>query len=102
MALKSPGACLGETTVGERGFIIVAVLWMLAALALLASTYAIYIASTSAASHVVDDRVQAQASILAGVELAAAQLVAAPEPSRPLSGAFGLRLGRSRIGVSYQ
>jgi general secretion pathway protein K len=86
----------------ERGFIIVAVLWMVAALATLASAYAIYVANAAAASHVADDRLQAQASMLAGVELVAGQLLAGPPAQRPSSGAFALRLGRSKVAVSYQ
>lgn len=86
----------------QRGFIIVAVLWMLAALATLASVYAIYVANTAAASHVSDDRLQAEASMRAGVELAAAKLTTGPAATRPTSGAFALRLGRSRIAVAFQ
>src|SRR5579859_4095968 len=70
----------------ERGFIIVAVLWMLAALAALASVYSIYASNTAMASHVEDDRLQAEASLKAGVELAAAQL-SAGQPAAQLPGA---------------
>jgi general secretion pathway protein K len=86
----------------QRGFIIVAVLWMLAALATLASIYSVYASNSAAASHGTDDRLQTEASMLAGVELVTAQLTGAPEASRPSLGAFALRLGRSKISVSYQ
>jgi general secretion pathway protein K len=102
MAPMSPPA--GSTTPAgpQRGFIIVAVLWMLAALAILASVYAVYASNAAAASHVADDRLQTQASVLAGVELVAAQLTAASEATRPSFGDFALGLGRSKITVSYQ
>jgi general secretion pathway protein K len=65
----------------QRGFIIVAVLWMLAALATLASIYSVYASNSAAASHGTDDRLQTEASMLAGVELVTAQLTGAPEAS---------------------
>ncbi|MEA2938200.1 MAG: ral secretion pathway protein, partial [Alphaproteobacteria bacterium] len=41
------------------GFIVVAVLWILAALATLASIYAVYVSNTAAAASVNDDRIRA-------------------------------------------
>src|SRR5438552_5596490 len=58
------------------GFIVVAVLWILAALATLASIYASYVASTVIASRVNDERIQTHALVSAAVELAAYQLTA--------------------------
>ncbi len=52
----------------QGGFVIVAVLWILAALATLASACSVYVANSAAASHVTDDRLQAEASIEACVE----------------------------------
>jgi general secretion pathway protein K len=46
----------------ESGFFLVAVLWILAALATLASIYSSYTVNTAAGSRVADDRVQAEAS----------------------------------------
>jgi general secretion pathway protein K len=85
-----------------RGFILIAVLWIIAALATLASIYSIYAIRTAAASHVADDRLQAEASIRAGVELAAFQLLAAPEQTRPTHGALEARIGRTKIAVRYR
>jgi general secretion pathway protein K len=84
------------------GFILVAVLWIIAALATLASIYSIYAVNTAAASHVADDRLQAEASIRAGVELAAFQLLAAAEQARPTHGALEARVGRTKIAVRYR
>lgn len=84
------------------GFILIAVLWILAALATLAAIYSVYAINTAAASHVADDRAQSEASVRAGVELAAMQLLAAPERQRPSRGAFAVRLGRTKIAVRFR
>jgi general secretion pathway protein K len=91
-----------DAPAAESGFILVAVLWIVAALATLASVYSIYAATTAGASHVADDRLQADASIRAGVELAVFQLLAAPESARPTHGAFDARVGRTKVAVSYR
>ncbi len=86
----------------EDGFIIVAVLWILAALATLASVYALYVASTAAAAHVGGDRLRSEALVMAGVELTAYRLLGAKENERPTSGAFAFRLGQSEIAVEFR
>ena len=109
----------------ERGFILVAVLWILSALAVLSAVYSMYVSNAAVAAHVTDDGVNAEAAVRAGVELAAyeltaapessgsaqptaapgssgrTQLTAAPDSSRPAQGGFAFRLGRSRIKVSF-
>jgi len=87
---------------GEAGFVLVAVLWMLAALATLASIYSVYTTNTAVASHVFDDRLQAEASIRAGVELAAYRQLTVPEPERPPQGRFSLRVGRTAVSVAFR
>ncbi len=86
----------------ESGFVLVAVLWILAALATLASIYSVYAVNTVAASHVADDRVQAEASIRAGIEMAVFRQLAVPERVRRSHGAFDLRVGRTRVAVRFQ
>jgi general secretion pathway protein K len=86
----------------DSGFVLVAVLWILAALATLASIYSVYAVNTVNASHVADDRVQAEASIRAGVEMAVFQELAVPEPARPSHGALDLRVGRTRVAVAFR
>src|SRR5208282_5609900 len=56
-ALMGAGKSEGHA---DSGFVLVAVLWILAALATLASIYSVYAVNTVAASHVADDRVQAE------------------------------------------
>ena len=86
----------------DAGFALVAVLWMLAALATLASIYSVYTINTAVASHVFDDRMQAEASIHAGVELAALRQLTVSERERPSQGHFDLRVGRTNISVRFR
>jgi general secretion pathway protein K len=86
----------------DSGFVLVAVLWILAALATLASIYSAYAVKTVAGSHVADDRVQAEASIRAGIEMAVFRELVVAERARPSRGAFDLRVGRTRVAVRFQ
>lgn len=58
---------------GERGFIIVAVLWILGALAVLAAVFAVYVNQMLWASVDLNDRLQAEQLALGGLELAMLQ-----------------------------
>jgi general secretion pathway protein K len=91
-----------EQTSGEGGFIIVAVLWILAALAALISVYAIYVANAAVSLSVNDDRVQSEALMSAALELTAYQLTAGDQNARPAHGAFAFRMGRSNIAVEFR
>jgi general secretion pathway protein K len=86
----------------DSGFVLVAVLWILAALATLASIYSAYAVNTVNGSHVADDRVQAEASIRAGLEMTVFRQLAVPEKVRPSHGAFDLRVGRTRVAVDFR
>lgn len=67
-----------------RGFIVVAVLWILAALSALVLIYLTYVTNTAVVVAASTDRVQADALATAGVELAAYQLTAVRgTPVRP-------------------
>lgn len=86
---------------GDRGFIIVAVLWILAALATLSLVYSLYVreAAFNFVSH--DLRVQTEALAEAGVELAAYQIT--KEPNRPPpQGSFSFRQGNAAVAVSFR
>jgi general secretion pathway protein K len=91
-----------SATRAEAGFVLVAVLWILAALATLASIYSSYTVNTAAGSRVADDRVQAEASIRAGVEMAVFRQLALPEKARPARGGFDMRLGRTGVAVRFR
>ena len=86
----------------DSGFVLIAVLWILAALAILASIYSEYAVNTVNASHVADDRVQAEASIRAGLEMTVFRQLAVPEQVRPSHGAFDLRVGRTTVVVDFR
>src|SRR3954470_22452096 len=61
---------------GRDGFIIVAVLWILAALATLATIFSVYVINTATAFTVHDERLQAEGCARAAIELAVYQLTA--------------------------
>jgi general secretion pathway protein K len=95
-------ASSSSVTRAEAGFVLVAVLWILGALATLASIYSSYTINTAAASRVADDRVQAEASIRAGVEMAILRQLAVPMKARPARGGFDLRVGRTGVAVRFR
>ena len=85
----------------EGGFILVAVLWILAALAILASIYSVYADNVVFASHINDDRLNIRAAVSSAIELAAYRMNAAPDDHRPPRGSFALRLAHSTVGVTF-
>ncbi len=85
-----------------RGFIVVAVLWILAALSALVLIYLTYVTNTAVVVAASTDRIQADALVTAGVELAAYQLTAVKEDARPSSGTFNARLGAARVAVTFR
>jgi general secretion pathway protein K len=87
--------------VSEQGFVLVAALWLLAALAALATIFAIYLSNSARALALGDTALQAQALVAAGVELTAYQLQLAGEDARPAQGAFHTRLNGADLDVSF-
>jgi general secretion pathway protein K len=85
-----------------NGFIIVAVLWILAGLSALISIYAAYVVQAASAHAIYDDRFRAQALTSAAIELTAYQQLSTPEASRPTSGWFSFRLGAATVSVEYR
>jgi general secretion pathway protein K len=85
-----------------NGFIIVAVLWILAALATLVSVYAIYVRDTADQFTAHEDRLQSQALVSAAIELTAYQLTSTTAQSRPSHGAFNFRIGKADVSVTFQ
>lgn len=82
------------------GFIIVAVLWILAALATLATVIAVYVINTATAFAVHDERVQAEALTRAGIELSLYNIVRDAE--QPASrGAFAFRMGTANVATEF-
>jgi general secretion pathway protein K len=85
----------------EQGIVIVAVLWLLAALASLAMIFSAYLSSSARALAVNDTALRAQALISASVELSAYQLLLAGEQERPARGSFRTRLNGADLAVSF-
>jgi general secretion pathway protein K len=86
---------------GEGGFIIVAVLWILAGLAALAAIYSIYVANAAISMSVLADEVQVEALVSASLELTAYQLLASKREERPTRGQFVFRLGRANVNAEF-
>jgi general secretion pathway protein K len=85
-----------------RGFIVVAVLWILAALSALVLIYLTYVTNTAVVVAGSTERVQAEALETAGLELAAYQLTSVNEASRPTSGTFNARVGSGKVTVIFR
>lgn len=86
----------------RRGFIVVAVLWILAALSALVLIYLTYVTNTAVVVAGSTDQVQAEALETAAVELAVYQLAAVKGEVRPTSGTFDARVGAGKVSVTFQ
>src|SRR5215468_1533914 len=84
----------------QDGFIIVAVLWILAALATLASIIAVYVINAATASTIHDERLQAEGMARAAIELSVYQLRLDPQ-NAPSSGSFAFRLGNATVAANF-
>ena len=87
---------------GSDGFIIVAVLWILAALATLVSVYAIYVTNSAIAVAASGDATIADPLVSAGIELAAYQLLGQTDEKRPTIGQFTARVGTAQLTIVFQ
>ena len=85
-----------------RGFIVVAVLWILAALSALVLIYLSYVTNTAVVVAGATDRVQAEALQSAGLELAVYQLTSVNEATRPTSGTFNAKVGAGGVTVTFR
>ena len=93
----------GERRISTQssGFIIVAVLWIIAALATLAVIYAYYARETAVDFVAHDERLQAQALAISGIELATYQLTK-DSKARPLEGRFTFAQGNATVTVTFR
>ncbi|VIO78029.1 hypothetical protein CI1B_72130 [Bradyrhizobium ivorense] len=85
----------------SRGFVIVAVLWILLALSSLALIFSAYLSASARALAANDISLQTEALVSAGVELAAYQLALSDAKVRPTRGAFQFGLNDANIAVSF-
>jgi general secretion pathway protein K len=86
---------------GRDGFIIVAVLWILGALSVLASVYATYVISTAAGVRHYDETLQSEALVSAALELTAYRELSTSTKYRPTHGTFSFELGGAAVSVKY-
>jgi general secretion pathway protein K len=85
----------------ERGFIIVAVLWLLVALSTLAMVFSVYLSNSARALGVTDTGIVKDALLSASLELTAYQLLLTDEKSRPAQGSFRFRLDNAEVLVTF-
>src|SRR4051794_26292077 len=83
------------------GFIIVAILWILAALSALVSVYAVYVVDTAAGFVEHDDRLREEALVSAALEVTAYRQLTAQPQSRPSQGNFSFKFAGADIRVSF-
>jgi general secretion pathway protein K len=82
--------------------VIVAVLWILAALAALATIFSIYLSGSARALAVNDTALQAEALVSASLELTTYQLLLAGDKARPSHGTFPFRMDDANVVVSFK
>jgi general secretion pathway protein K len=87
---------------GSDGFILVAVLWMLLALAALVTVYAVYVTRSAFAVSANSDAIKAEPLLAAGVELAAYRLAGVKANDRPATGQLSARVAAARLAVAFQ
>jgi general secretion pathway protein K len=85
----------------ERGFVIIAVLWILVALSTLAMIFSVYLSNSARALGATDIGIQADALVSASLELAAYQLLLADEKDRPAQGSFRFRMDDAEVLVAF-
>jgi general secretion pathway protein K len=95
--MTDPCVCRSSS---QRGFVIVAVLWILVALSSLAMIFSVYLSVSAHALAVGDTALQSEALVSAGLELTAYQLALAGE-RRPSHGSFHFRMDEADVNVSF-
>jgi general secretion pathway protein K len=85
----------------ERGFVIVAVLWILVALSALATIFSAYLSNSARALAITDAGLQTEALVSASLELTTYQLLLAGEKARPALGSFRFRLDNADVLVTF-
>jgi general secretion pathway protein K len=86
----------------EQGFILVAVLWILAMMAALLLIYTNFVVNTGVSVASTTQRVQTDAAIRAAIELAAFQLGSKTDSNRPTHGQFETRLDDGPLRIAFR
>jgi general secretion pathway protein K len=84
----------------EAGFIIIAVLWILMALAALATIFSVYLSNSARALGATDISIERDALVSASLELTAYRLLSI-EKDRPSQGSFSFRLDNADALVTF-
>src|SRR5688500_15699377 len=85
----------------DSGFIVVAVLWILAALATLAMLFSMYVINTATAFALHDERLQAESLARAAIELSVYQVAVNPE-TPPSHGTFRFRIANADVNAEFK
>ena len=85
----------------QRGFIIIAVLWILVALSALATIFSLYLSNSARALGVTDIGVEVDALVSASLELTAYRLLSADEKAVPAQGSFQFRMDNAEALVTF-
>ena len=85
----------------ERGFAIVAVLWILVALSALAVIFSVYLSNSARALGATDIGVPTEALASASLELTAYQLLRVDDKERPAQGSFRFRMDNAEVFVTF-
>lgn len=90
-----------RTSGARDGFVLIAVLWILAALAGLVGAYVAYAVTMAQSSDFYLRRVTSDAAISGGLELAVYDLLQLDPKARPPEGVFDYLIGDARVQVRY-
>ena len=85
----------------EQGVVIVAVLWILMALSVLAMAFSMYLAASARSLALDDAALRTEALVSASVELSAYQLILAGDQQRPPRGSFHFRMDEADVLVTF-
>ena len=100
--IKASTPKIAARRTASDGFILVAVLWILGALSVLVSIYAVYLVNTASAFAAYENQIKADALVSAALELTAYQQQSASAQSRPTHGSFSFRLGQANVAVEFR
>jgi general secretion pathway protein K len=89
-------------TASERGFVIVAVLWILMALSALAVIFSLYLSGSARALSVNDTALRTEALVSASLELTTYRLLLPGDAERPAQGSFHFRMDNADIVVAFK
>jgi general secretion pathway protein K len=96
--MRSMNKAVGDSS---SGFVLIAVLWIIAALTALASVYALYVNATATGLNAYDRDLKAEGAARAAVEFAAFRILASSDQLRPHSGEFELVLGDTTVRAQF-